>query len=60
MKRKQKTLIHYDSEMVRIKPSELGDKAWEKGTVSKGLDERSYEVLPNSGMLAHDKTSEQD
>ena len=33
-----------EGDTVRIKPSVLGDKHWKKGTVSKRLDERSYEV----------------
>ena len=37
-----------EGDIVRIKPFQLGDKVWKKGTVTSRLDERSYMVeLPD-------------
>lgn len=36
---------------VRIKPANPADKTWEKGTVTKSLDNQSYEVQPDNGLL---------
>lgn len=37
----------YEGDTVRIKPFQLGDKQWAKGTIVKRLDDRSYEVESN-------------
>ena len=35
---------------VRIKPVNPANKKWEKGTITKKLDHRSYEVIPDNGL----------
>lgn len=44
-----------EGECVRIKPMTLGNKVWKKGTVSKRLDERSYEVDTEDGTLRRNR-----
>ncbi len=42
-------------DVVRIKPFVRGQKEWRKGTVSKRLDERSYEVDTDQGTLRRNR-----
>ena len=44
-----------EGEVVRIKPFVLGKKKWEKGVVKKRLDERSYEVRTDEGVLRRNR-----
>ena len=44
-----------EGDTVRIKPVILGQKAWQKGQVTKRLDERSYEVTTPSGIYRRNR-----
>ena len=44
-----------EGDTVRIKPCILGQKTWKRGTVNKRLDERSYEVETESGVLRRNR-----
>ncbi|XP_063595036.1 uncharacterized protein K02A2.6-like [Penaeus indicus] len=48
-----KPLQEGDSE--RVEPTILGDKAWKKSFVNRKLDERSYEVESNGGVLRRNR-----
>jgi len=41
--------------VVRMRPFTLGQKAWEKATVTKGYDERSYEVESEKGTYRRNR-----
>ena len=41
--------------MVRMRPFRLGQKAWEKATVVKRHDERSYEVETDTGSYRRNR-----
>ena len=45
----------HEGDTVRIKPCILGQKTWTRGTVNKRLDERSYEVETESGVLKRNR-----
>ena len=45
----------HEGDTVRIKPCILGQKTWKRGTVNKRLDERSYEVETESGVLRRNR-----
>ena len=45
----------HEGDTVRIKPCILGQKMWKRGTVNKRLDERSYEVETESGVLRRNR-----
>ena len=40
-----------EGQTVKLKPFTLGQQVWKKGEVMKRLDERSYEILAESGNL---------
>ena len=44
-----------EGDTVRLKPYKLGQKEWQKGMVTKRLDERSYEVETTSGTLRRNR-----
>ena len=44
-----------EGDTVRMKPCILGQKTWKRGTVYKRLDERSYEVETESGVLRRNR-----
>lgn len=44
-----------EGDMVRIKPFTLGKSAWEKGTVTKVLDDRSYLVETDNGTYRRNR-----
>lgn len=44
-----------EGDTVRLKPYKLGQKEWQKGIVTKRLDERSYEVETTSGTLRRNR-----
>ncbi len=44
-----------EGDQVRIKPFVLGQKYWNKGTVNKKLDERSYEIETDNGILRRNR-----
>ena len=44
-----------EGDTVRMKPCILGQKTWKHGTVNKRLDERSYEVETESGVLRRNR-----
>ena len=44
-----------EGDVVRIKPTVMGKKSWEKGTIVERLDERSYNVLSDSGVLRRNR-----
>ena len=55
----------HEGDTVRIKPCTLGQKTWRTGTVNKQLDERSYEIETETGILKRNrvylkKTNERD
>ena len=43
----------HTGDSVRIKPVLPNQKKWEKGTITKKLDHRSYEVQPENGQTTH-------
>ena len=45
----------HEGDTVRIKLCILGQKTWKRGTVNKRLDERSYEVETESGVLRRNR-----
>ena len=45
----------HEGDTVRIKPCILGQKTWKRGTVNTRLDERSYEVETESGVLRRNR-----
>ena len=54
-----------EGDVVRIQPTTLGDKVWKRGVVHNRLDERSYEVETDSGVIRRNrqqlrKTNERD
>ena len=40
-----------EGDVVRMKPFQLGDKEWKKAIVTKRLDDRSYDIETNQGVL---------
>ncbi len=44
-----------EGDCVRMKPMVLGKKTWDKGVITKRLDERSYEVETDSGTLRRNR-----
>ena len=44
-----------EGEVVRMKPFVLGKKKWDKGVVTKRLDERSYEIMTDAGILRRNR-----
>lgn len=44
-----------EGDLVRMRPFRLGKKVWEKATVTKGHDERSYEVETESGTYRRNR-----
>ena len=61
-----RSLLYYDKgskdldplsegDIVRIKPTVMGKKVWEKGTVLECLDERSYNVLCDNGVIRRNR-----
>ncbi len=44
-----------EEDVVRIKPSRLGRKEWEKGVVRKRLDQRSYEIEMPRGIIRRNR-----
>ena len=47
--------LHEGDTVRRIKPCILGQKTWKRGRVNKRLDERSYEVETESGVLRRNR-----
>ena len=39
-----------ECDIVRVKPHQLNDKSWDKATVKKRLDERSYDIETDGGV----------
>ena len=55
----------HEGDAVRIKPCTLGQKTWRTGTINKQLDERSYDIETETGILRRNrvylkKTNERD
>ena len=44
-----------EGDVVRVKPTVMGKKVWEKGTVLERLDERSYNVLCDTGVIRRNR-----
>lgn len=44
-----------EGDTVRLQPFKLGCKEWERGVVTKRLDERSYEVETSLGTLRRNR-----
>ena len=44
-----------EGDVVRIQPTTLGDKTWKRGIVQNRLDERSYEVETEFGIVRRNR-----
>jgi len=54
-KRAKDLTVLQEGDTVRLQPFKLGDKSWQQGTVTKRLDERSYEVETPTGTVRRNR-----
>ena len=45
----------HEDDVVRIKPTSLNKKEWDRGIVKQRLDERSYEISTDAGILRRNR-----
>jgi len=47
--------VLHEGDTVRLQPFKLGDKSWQKGTITRRLDQRSYEVETQTGTVRRNR-----